>query len=98
MSGERARLSRNAFLQAAVARETNAMLIENPVLGGVESRRGHFHRDRYANGIAHALSKRPRGAFDARRLKKFRVTRRLAVQLTEVFDFFHRQIVTAHVQ
>ena len=71
MPGERARFRGNAFLQTAVARETDNVLIENLVLG-VETRRGHFRRHGDADGVAHALSQRTRGAFDARRFKKFR--------------------------
>ena len=85
MSGERARLGGHAFLQATVARETNAVLIEDAVLRRVESRRGHFHGYCNSDGIADALPERPRGALDSRRFKKFRVTRRFAVQLAEVF-------------
>ena len=98
MPGERARFRGHAFLQTAVACETNAVLVENSVLACVESRRGHFHRDRDADGIANALPQRPGRAFDSRRFKKFRVPRGFAVQLTEAFDFFHRQIVAAQVQ
>ena len=98
MPGEGAGFGRNAFLQTTVAREANAVLIENAVVAGIETRRGHFHRHRDADGIGHALPQRAGGAFDSRRFKKFRMARRLAVQLTEVFDFLDRQIVAAHVQ
>src|SRR5205085_5166823 len=35
VSGERARFGRHAFLQTTIARETDAVLIENAVLAGV---------------------------------------------------------------
>ena len=96
--GERARLRGNAFLQTAVAGETNDVLIENHVLVRVETRGRHLRRHRHADRIRDALSERAGGAFDARRFKKFRMARRLAVQLPEAFDFLHRQIVAAQVQ
>ena len=98
MPGERARLRGNAFLQTAVARETNHVLVENHVLGGVEPRRGHLRRHRHADGIRDALPERPGSAFHARRFKKLRMPRRLAVQLPELLDLFHRQIVSAQVE
>ena len=98
MSGERARFRRHAFLQTTVASETNAMLIENAVLTGVESRCRHFHRDRNPDRIANALSERTRRALHSRCFKKFRVARRFRMQLPETFDFRHRQIVAAHMK
>ena len=98
MPGERARLRRHAFLHATVARQTNHMLIENPVLGGVETRRRHFACHRDADRVADALAERTGRAFDARRFKKFRMARRLGMQLPETLDLRHRQIVAAHVQ
>ena len=56
MPGERARLRGHAFLQTAVAREANDVLIENAVLGGVETRRGHFRGHRDADRVADALA------------------------------------------
>src|SRR6266404_4829778 len=98
MSGERTRFRRHAFLQTTVARQTNAVLIENAMLAGVESRRRHLHRDRNADRVANALSKRTGGTLNSRRFKKFRMSRRFGMQLPETFDLRHRQIVAAHVQ
>ncbi len=89
MSGEGTRFRRHAFLHAAVSRQTNAMLIENAVLGSVESRRRHFHRDRDPDRIADTLPKRTSGAFNARRVAKFGMSRRFRMQLPETFDFRH---------
>ena len=88
----------NAFLETAVASEADNMLIENHVLRRVETSRSHLRRHRDPDGVADALPERAGGAFNARRFKKFRVARRLAVQLTEAFDFLHRQIVSAQMQ
>ena len=98
MSRERAGFRGDPFLQTAVAREANAVLIENAMLARIESCRRHFHRHRDADGIPDALPERTGRALDARRFEKLRMARRLAVKLTEAFDLFHRQVVTAHVQ
>ena len=44
MTGERARLGRDAFLQSPSPAQTDHVLIENLVLIGVETRRRHFRR------------------------------------------------------
>ena len=98
MRGERARFRRHAFLQAAIARETNAMLIENAVLTRVKSGRRHFHCDRDPNRIADTLPKRTSRALHSRCFKKFRVAGRFRMQLPETLDLRHRQIVAAQVQ
>src|SRR5260370_38361370 len=97
MTGESACFRGNALLHAAVACETNHMLIENSVLASVESRRGHFHRDCDSGGVANALPKRASRAFHTRCLAKFRGSRRFAVELPETFDFRHCQIVSCQV-
>src|SRR5207253_11360934 len=74
------------------------MLIEDFVLISVETRCSHFCRHRNANRIAYALTERPGRAFHSGSDAKFRVARRLGMQLPEAFDFRHRQIVTADVQ
>src|SRR5207253_3939713 len=98
MTGESACFRGNALLHAAVACETNHMLIENSVLASVESRRGHFHRDCDSAGVANALPKWASRTFHTWRLAKFRMSRRFAVQLPETFNFRHWQIVSAQVQ
>src|SRR6202011_265852 len=62
----------DSFLQATVARQTNNMLIENLVLGGVETRGRHLRRDRNADSVANALPKRSGCTFHTRRFTKFR--------------------------
>src|SRR5207249_11542312 len=90
-------LRRHAFLHATVTGQTNHMLIENPVLGGIETRHRHFARDCDADRVTDTLAEWTRGAFDARRVSKFRMARRPGMQLPEPFDLRHWQIVTAHV-
>ena len=98
MPGECACFGRDAFLHAAIARQADDVLIENLVLVRIEARRRHFCSHCDADGIADALSQRASRTFYSRCVTKFRMARRLAVQLPEPFDFRHRQIVAAHVQ
>src|SRR5262245_57385134 len=74
------------------------MLIENPMLVCIETRRRHFRRHRDPDRITHPLAQRPGRALDPRSFKKLRMTGCLAVQLPETLDLRHRQIVAAQVQ
>ena len=56
MAGESARFRGDAFLQTTVAREADHVLIEDAVLSGVETRRGHFRGHGDADSIADALA------------------------------------------
>jgi len=98
MARQRAGLGRDSLLHVAVTAQTDHMLIENFALIRVETRRRHFCRHRNANRVADALAEWPRRAFHTRSMAKFRVARRLGMQLPESFYFRHRQVVTAHVQ
>src|SRR5437763_7675189 len=90
-------LRSDAFLHTTVTRQTNNMLIENPVVGGVETRRRHFARDRDAGRVTDTLAEWTGRAFHARRISKFRMARRPGMQLPEAFNLRHWQIVAAHV-
>src|SRR6266567_6240229 len=87
MCCESARFRCNAFLHVTIASQANNMLVEDPVLRGVETGGRHFGGYRYSGGIANALAKRPGRTFNSGRFRKFRMSRRLAVQLPEAFDF-----------
>ena len=79
VSREGARFRCNTFLHVTVARETNNMLVEDPVLGGVETACRHFCRHRDADRVTDALSQRTSGAFHSGSITKFRMARRFAV-------------------
>src|SRR2546427_2927571 len=79
MSREGARFRCNTFLHVTVARETNNMLVEDSVLGGVETACRHFCRHRDADRVTDALSQRTSGAFHSGSITKFRMARRFAV-------------------
>src|SRR5438477_1149986 len=74
------------------------MLSENFVFIGIEPRGGHLCGHRNSNRIPNALTEWAGRAFHSWRLAKFRMARRLGMQLPEPFDLRHRQVVTAHVQ
>src|ERR1039458_839677 len=87
MGPESAGFGRYTFLQTAISRETDDVLIENLVLVGIETRRCHLARDRNSNRVAHALAERAGRAFHPGRLKKLGMSRRFGMQLPEAFDF-----------
>src|SRR5437867_5722559 len=98
MPRECARFRGHAFLHASIASKTDNMLIKNSVFVGVETRSRHLSRHCNSHSVTHSLAERASRTFDARRFKKLGMSRRLAVQLPEAFDFFHRQVVSAQVQ
>src|SRR5439155_21603016 len=98
MSRDGACFRGNALLHAAVACQTNHMLIKNSVFISVEARRGHFHRDCDPSGVADALSKWSSRAFHTGCFAKFGMPWRFRVQLPEALDFRHGQIVAAEMQ
>ncbi|CCJ99103.1 hypothetical protein BN130_1737 [Cronobacter malonaticus 507] len=90
---ERADLMGDAFHQAAVAHKHIGIMIHNLMARAVELRRERFLGNRQTNSIRQPLAERPGGGFHARRIADFRVARRFGVQLAEVFQLFHRQVV-----
>src|SRR5438105_9956379 len=98
MSGEGAGFGRNAFLHATITGETENVLIENTMLGGIEMCSCHFRRHRDADRIANPLPEWSGGAFYPRRFKIFRMTLRFPVELTKALDVFDGKVVAAHVE
>ena len=84
--------------QAAVAHKHVGKVVDDVVTRTVELRRQRAFSDRQTHGVGQPLAQRPGGGFDARRVADFRVARRFRVQLTEVLQLFHRQIVAGEVQ
>ena len=68
------------------------------VAGAVELVRQQLFGQRHAHGVGQALAERAGGGLDARRDADFRMARRLAVQLAEVAQLAHRQVVAGEVQ
>ena len=95
---ERARLVRDALHEAAVAAEEIGVVIDDRRLGAVELRRERALRERHADRVRDALAERPGRRLDARRHADLGVARGLAVQLAEVAQLAHRQVVAGEVQ
>ena len=66
-AGERARLVRDAFHQAAVAEEHVGVVVDDVVAGPVELRGEQLLGERHADRVGEALAERAGGGFDARR-------------------------------
>ena len=88
----------DAFHQAAVTQEHVGVVIDNFVVIFVELSRQHFLGQGHAHGVGDALAQWAGGGFHAGGDAHFGVTRSLAVELTEVLQFFDRQLVAGQVQ
>ena len=97
-AGQRTGFVRNAFHQAAVADEGVSIVIDHVQAGLVEFGGQQFFGQRHAHGVGEALTQRAGGGFDARRDVDFRMARGLGMQLAELFQIFHRQVVACEVQ
>ncbi len=86
-AGQRNRLVRHAFHQAAVAGDHPGLVVDQVVAEtGIEVALGHGHADRRRQPLA----QRPGGTFDAGGVAVFRVARRGRAPLAKVFDILHR--------
>ncbi len=97
-AGQRTGFVRNAFHHAAVAHEHIGVVVDDGVVGLVEFVGENFFRHRHADGIGNALAERTGGGFHAGRVAILGVTRRLGMQLTELLEVVHRQVVAGQVQ
>ena len=97
-AGQRAGLVRDAFHQAAVAGEHPGVVIDDVVLVGVVAGGQQFFGQRHADAIGQALPQRAGGGFHARRVLALGVARRHGMELAEVLELFHRQVVAGQVQ
>src|SRR5690606_39941248 len=57
-----------------------------------------FFSQRHTNSVSNTLTQRTSGSFNARRVATLRVTGGFGVQLTELFQFVHRQVIAAKAQ
>ena len=73
-------------------------MIDDGVFGFVELLAEQFFAQRHADRVGNALTERAGGGFNARSDTVFGMAGGFAVQLTEVFDLFHRQIVAGQMQ
>ncbi|MBK4824724.1 hypothetical protein GJS26_00775 [Pectobacterium carotovorum subsp. carotovorum] len=73
-------------------------MVNNLVARTVELRRQRALGNRHTHGVGNTLTQRAGGGFDAGGVAVFRVTRSFGMQLTEVFQFFNRQVVAGEMQ
>ena len=97
-AGERAGLVRDAFHQAAVAEEYISIVIDDVMAVAVELTGQRLLGDRHAHGIGDALAQRTGGGLNARGIAVLRMTRGLGMQLAEVLELLHRQVVAGEMQ
>ena len=88
----------DAFHQAAVAEKHIGAVIDQRVARAIELVRQQLFGQRHAHRIGQALAQRAGGRFHAGRDADLGVARRLAVQLPEVAQLAHRQVVAGEVQ
>ena len=87
MTCKRDRLLRDAFHEAAVARDGEGVV---PAQLLACARRNEAFRNRHADGVRDALAQRPRRRLDAGRVPVLGMPRRLGAELAEVLDLLHR--------
>ena len=101
-AGQRAGFVADAFHQAAVAHEHIGVVVDDRVLDiavlAVELLGQQLFGQRHAHGVGDALAQRAGGGFHAGRDADLGVAGGLAVQLAEVLQLAHGQLVAGEVQ
>ena len=95
---QRTRFVADAFHQATVAQEHIGVVVHHGVAFAVELTGQQLFCQRHAHRIGNALAQWAGGGFHAGRDTHFGVACGFAVQLTEVFQLFHGQLVACEVQ
>ena len=90
-------MCRNSWRSATVM-SPEEVVVNDVVAVAVEGAGEHLLGQRHADRVGDALTERTGGGFHARSDADFRVARRLAVQLAELFKLIHRQVVARQVQ
>ena len=88
----------DAFHHAAVAQEDIGVMVNDVVVGAVEFGSQQFFCQRHAHRVGDALAERAGGGFHAGGDTDLGVTSGFAVQLAEVFQLAHRQVIASKVQ
>jgi hypothetical protein len=97
-AGQRAGFVRDAFHHAAVTHERVGVVVDDAVVGLVEFGGKDLFRHRHADGVGDALAERAGGGLDAGRVAVFGMARGLGVQLAELLQVVHRQVIAGQVQ
>ena len=88
----------DTFHQAAVAHKYISVVVEHFHLGAVELSSQQFFCQRHANRITNTLPQRASGSFYARGNAHFGVASGFAVQLAEVLQLAHWQVIASQMQ
>ena len=88
----------DALHHATVTHEHIGVVVDDAVVGAVELGGQEFFGQRHAHRIGDALAQRAGGGFHAGGDAHFGVTGGFAVQLAEIFQLAHRQVVAGEVQ
>ena len=89
---------RDAFHQAAIADKRVGVMIDHRQIRLVEFGRKQFLCQRHTDRIGNALTEWPGSSLDAWCDMDFRMASSLGVQLAEILDLVHRQVVTGQMQ
>jgi len=73
-------------------------MVDDGVIGTIETCRQHFFRQSHADRVRETLAERTGRGFDCRKFAVLRMTGGLRVQLAEALDFLDREIVAGQMQ
>ena len=98
MPSNRRRFGANAFHEATIATNRIRIVIDDVVTGAVITRREVRFGNRKSNGIGNALPEWARRRIDSRRDVVFRVTRRNASHLAELFQIVETDRISIQME
>ena len=88
----------DAFHQAAIAQEQPGVVIDDIKPRFIKFSGQRFFGNRHPNGIGNPLPQRAGGGFHARGIAIFWMARRTRMELTEVTNVIHAQVIAGKVQ
>ncbi len=88
---------RDTFHKTAITEEGIGIVINNFMAGAIKLARQYLFRQCHSHSVTNALAQRAGSSLYPRGIAVFRMARSLGMQLTEVFNFFNRQIIATEV-
>ena len=98
MPGKRGGLVRDALHQIAIADQRVGEMVNQLVFGSVKPGREEAFGKRESNRVSGSLPKRAGRRFDSWSIAVLRVAGSLRAPLSEILQFFQRQIVATQMQ